>query len=71
MSTKGAEGDGAAPGNYNMNSTHDINSHDIEQSHGAKSITLQFYSDREVNLRFVQENKNINTQLLSAPFLYN
>lgn len=40
VSTQGAEGDGAAPRNHNMNSTRDINSHDIEQGHVAKSIML-------------------------------
>lgn len=110
-----------------MNSIYDINSRDIEQGHGAKSIMLHTDSvdtegssqtvrditgefevleermyrsiafriwmrfvplvvygglvfislaytsalDREVNLRFVQEIESINTQLLSAPFLYN
>lgn len=37
MSTQGAEDDGAVPGNHNMNNTHDTNSYDIEQGHGAKS----------------------------------
>ncbi|BCR90024.1 uncharacterized protein ACHE_51222S [Aspergillus chevalieri] len=87
-----------------MNSIYDINSRDIEQGHGAKSIMLhtdsvdtegssqtarditgefevleeRMYRSiafriwmREVNLRFVQEIESINTQLLSAPFLYN